>query len=135
MGGGGALRASIRWAREAVGFEASTAAPTAALLRNARRFTPLPWFEVFLDLRTFALRSPLLYHCLYHERANVGCARDGAPFTLVEFELSARDNELMRGTLRGERIEEMTCFLKAAKAGFCHPAKSASVGWSFRGGW
>src|ERR1700730_1655208 len=55
-GGGGALRASICWACDAVGLAANAAAPTAALLRNARRsMDPLlgdALGEPFLDLRT-----------------------------------------------------------------------------------
>src|ERR1700719_345304 len=53
MGGGGTLRASICRAREAVGLAASTAAPTAALLRKARR-SRFFLGEPFLDLRTTA---------------------------------------------------------------------------------
>src|SRR5580704_10497404 len=49
-GGGGVLRASICCAREAVGFAANAAAPTAALLRNARRSMEALG-EPFLDLR------------------------------------------------------------------------------------
>src|SRR4029077_12252274 len=51
-GGGGALRASICCGREAVGSPANAAAPTAALLRNARRSMELVRGGPFLDLRT-----------------------------------------------------------------------------------
>src|ERR1700724_1030277 len=51
-GDGGALRASICCAREVVGLAANAAAPTAALLRNARRSNDLVSDEAFLDLRT-----------------------------------------------------------------------------------
>src|ERR1700730_9460178 len=51
MGGGGTLRASICRAREAAGLAASTAAPPAALFRNARR-SRFFLGEAFLDLRT-----------------------------------------------------------------------------------
>src|ERR1700752_1693278 len=51
-GGGGALRASICCAREAVGLAANAAAPMAALLRNTRRAMELALGEPFLDLRT-----------------------------------------------------------------------------------
>src|SRR5579859_5439720 len=51
-GGGGALRASICCVCAAVGFAANAAAPTAALLRNARRSMDPLLGDVFLDLRT-----------------------------------------------------------------------------------
>src|ERR1700732_4578764 len=70
-GGGGALRASICCAREAVGLAANAAAPTAALLRNARRSMELVGAEPFLDLRTITPpQQPRMR--LYHRRAMHG---------------------------------------------------------------
>src|SRR5580704_4292818 len=74
-GGGGALRASICWARDAMGLAANAAAPTAALLRNARRSIEALG-EPFLDLHTITPPNwpqMRLYHRLEIADTGSGC--------------------------------------------------------------
>src|SRR5580704_9227170 len=83
IGGGGALRVSSCCAREPVGLAARTAAPTAALLRNARRsmefFGELFGDRPFLGLRTLAPpEQPLqtfISYASYGTHARDGCIR------------------------------------------------------------